>query len=330
MIIQCKQCRTKFRFDESQMEGDGVWMRCGRCQHVFFHDNPLNLAKPSASTPAAPSDFREPPSSKTDGPLSFEPAGPGKAASPADEDVESFLQDVIAPEAPPREQAAPAAPAGLSPEDIEFSPGAPDADEEELMEEPVEDQPAHPVRRKRKWLSVILWIWSILIIIVAPAVLMYFLYPQQLDRYVQLGRKYIHASPASEGQSVVMQVQLQDIRQRVVSNYLLGVVRIVEGSVVNRADYAVARIQVKAELMDAYSVILDQRVSYAGNVLSDEDLANLSEEEMAKRLALPEGRDDSNDRVVPNGRIPFMIVFTRDQPSAIKTTVSIAGAEKLL
>ncbi|PKN77922.1 MAG: hypothetical protein CVU51_16065 [Deltaproteobacteria bacterium HGW-Deltaproteobacteria-1] len=28
MIIQCRQCRTKFRFDDLNMEGDGLWMRC--------------------------------------------------------------------------------------------------------------------------------------------------------------------------------------------------------------------------------------------------------------------------------------------------------------
>ena len=41
MIIQCRQCRIKFRFDDALMQGDGLWMRCSRCQHVFFQDNPL-------------------------------------------------------------------------------------------------------------------------------------------------------------------------------------------------------------------------------------------------------------------------------------------------
>ena len=41
MIIQCKQCRTKFRFDDSMMQGSGVWLRCSRCGHVYFQENPL-------------------------------------------------------------------------------------------------------------------------------------------------------------------------------------------------------------------------------------------------------------------------------------------------
>jgi predicted Zn finger-like uncharacterized protein len=40
MIIQCRKCETRFRFDENLMEGDGVWVRCSRCQHLFFQERP--------------------------------------------------------------------------------------------------------------------------------------------------------------------------------------------------------------------------------------------------------------------------------------------------
>jgi len=88
-----------------------------------------------------------------------------------------------------------------------------------------------------------------------------------------------------------------------------------------------ARILVKGDIVDAYAVVLDSKMSYAGNVLTEEELTNLSEEEIIKRLSLPEGLNNANDRVIPDGQIPFMIVFTRDQPGVIKTTVMIAGAE---
>jgi predicted Zn finger-like uncharacterized protein len=41
VIIECKKCGTKYRFDESQIEGDGVWVRCTRCEETFFQENPL-------------------------------------------------------------------------------------------------------------------------------------------------------------------------------------------------------------------------------------------------------------------------------------------------
>ena len=54
MIIQCRKCDTRFRFDDTLIEGDGVWVRCSRCQNVFFQERsaagkslaPLPLTKP--------------------------------------------------------------------------------------------------------------------------------------------------------------------------------------------------------------------------------------------------------------------------------------------
>ena len=89
-------------------------------------------------------------------------------------------------------------------------------------------------------------------------------------------------------------------------------------------------MRVKAELLDAYSVVLESRTSYAGNVLTDEELMNLTDEEMQTRLSYPEGRENSNERVIPNGQIPFMIVFITVPQNAIKTTVAVSGAERLL
>ena len=52
MIIQCRQCRTKFKFDDAFMQGSGVWLRCSRCGHVYFQENPL--MKPETDLPSEP------------------------------------------------------------------------------------------------------------------------------------------------------------------------------------------------------------------------------------------------------------------------------------
>ncbi len=51
MIIECKKCGTKYRFDESQIEGDGVWVRCTRCEETFFQENPLAEPPPPVEAP---------------------------------------------------------------------------------------------------------------------------------------------------------------------------------------------------------------------------------------------------------------------------------------
>ncbi|HRY38404.1 MAG TPA: DUF3426 domain-containing protein [Smithellaceae bacterium] len=333
MIVQCKQCRTKFRFDDAQMEGDGLWMRCSRCQHVFFQDNPLNI-KASAVTPqAAPAFSKEIPSEKTTGRLSFEPAAAVRGEITPDEDLTHSPDAVTTPpqtvEDESQPEFTPEKMTGMPPTDMELRPESEKHDDTDEFLETSDETPAPPARKKRSrlWMFAL---WTMLVIIVIPAIVYFVVFPQWGERLVQIARNYIGVSQQAEGQSVKGHVKIQDIRQRVINNYILGNIRIIEGTAVNQADFAVARVMVKAQILDAYAVVLGERESFAGNVLTDEELTNMSEEEILQKLSLAEGRDNSNQRVIPNGSIPFMIVFTRDPPGGIKTTVIISGAERLL
>jgi hypothetical protein len=182
----------------------------------------------------------------------------------------------------------------------------------------------------RKVLKVALWV--ILVVVAIPAVIYFLIFPQIGDRLIRIADQYIGTGIREPARPEVVtgQIKLQDIRQRILNNYILGPIRIVEGTAVNQADYPVSRIVIKGEIVDAYSVVLGERVSYAGNVLTDEELISLPEEAILKKLNQPEGRDNSNDKVIQGGQIPFMIVFAREPAGVIKTTVMTVGAERLL
>lgn len=45
MIIQCEQCRTKFKLDDNKVSERGVKVRCAKCRHVF------TVRKPGATVP---------------------------------------------------------------------------------------------------------------------------------------------------------------------------------------------------------------------------------------------------------------------------------------
>lgn len=334
MIIQCKQCRTKFRFDDAQIVGDGLWMRCSRCQHVFFQDNLKKTTAAAGNPEIKPVSPQTVASEKTASRLAFEPAEVAAKKVIPDDDVARFLHDVMAQEktadddikqAPP---SADRAGAGLA--DMELSTEFENLDELHESQDASEAVLPPPVRKRSRGRKVALGIWAILIIIVVPAFISFVVFPPLGERYVRIVYQYIGAAEHQGGQSVAAQVKLQDIRQRVINNYILGNIRVVEGTAVNQADFSIARIVVKAQILDAYAAVLNERVSYAGNILNDEELVTMTEEEIAQRLSLPEGRSNSNDRLLPNERIPFMIVFTGESPGIIKTTVSIAGAERLL
>jgi predicted Zn finger-like uncharacterized protein len=48
MIVQCQNCQTKFRLDETKIPPAGSWVRCGKCQDVFQVLPPGSPAQDSA------------------------------------------------------------------------------------------------------------------------------------------------------------------------------------------------------------------------------------------------------------------------------------------
>ncbi len=329
MIIQCRQCRTKFYFDDAMMQGDGMWMRCSRCQHVFFQDNPL-IIREEIETPLVPgSIFSEepvPPKESTDLTKEIPPV------SDRDEDVVRFLDNVMEAKKTLTDKVNVEIEKtrGESTDKENFVSAERSAAFRDLKEKVEDFEQKKPLSGKssRKTWKVI--VWAVLVIIVIPVVIYFFIFPQLGDRFIKIANKYIGEQEPVRPEVVIGQVKLQDIRQRMLNNYVLGQIRVMEGTAVNQADYPISRIVIKGAIVDAFSVVLGERTSYAGNVLTDDELINLPEEEILRKLSQPEGRNNSNDKIIPNGQIPFMIVFTREPAGVIKTTVTTIGAERLL
>lgn len=332
MIIQCKQCRTKFRFDDAKIAQEGIWVRCNRCQHVFFQEPPKKIHSAGFAADGDEPPRSAPAAEKTEGRLAFEPAGSPAGKGPPDEDLVSFLQDVMEKGKMTGDEAK----QGLPFADQEGG-DAPDAETfgEFSRGDAPRDALTFPRRRKsRVWMFAL---WTLLVVAVVPALVYFVFFPALGERLLNAGGQgwenvlsTVGLSRPAESLPVTAQVRLQDVRQRVVENYILGPVRIVEGKAVNQAEFPISRVQVKAEILDAYAVVLNEQMSYAGNVLNDDELVTMTEEEMKIRLSLPEGQSNANDRIEPNGRISFMVVFTGETPGMMKTVVKIVGAERLL
>ena len=133
----------------------------------------------------------------------------------------------------------------------------------------------------------------------------------------------------SQRDIITDQVEFINVRQRFVKNESLGNLRVIEGEVVNRADFPVAKIKVMGELFDSSGALLAARISYCGNVLPDETLGRLKEEEIRSVLSILSGGNLSNDKILPKGQLPFMIVFTREPTGVAKATVTAVGAERI-
>jgi predicted Zn finger-like uncharacterized protein len=318
MIIQCRQCRTKFRFDDAKMEEEGVWLRCSNCRHVFFQDN-VPGALPDRELPA---NGEKTPSADGSSMPRMGVLPKDVPISGGDDDAAQFLENVLQ------------AKKDLNDEVLLRDIEKPDEEEDDIdgvsRTEEDQDKKGKAPQRRGKILKIFLWV--ILVIVVVPAIIYFFVFPQVGDRLLRVVNKYVDIGirEPARPEVVVGLVKLQDIRQRILNNYILGQIRVVEGTAVNQADYAISRIVIKGEIVDAYAVVLGERASYAGNVLTEEELTTLPEEEILRKLSQPEGRSNSNDKIIPNGQIPFMIIFTREPAGVIKTTVMTIGAERLL
>jgi len=95
-----------------------------------------------------------------------------------------------------------------------------------------------------------------------------------------------------------------------VQNSQTGVLVVFNGIVLNQYTEPRSLIRLCANLLTGdEKKRLAVGYSYAGNVLSQEELRNLSFEEIEARLMNPEGSERPNRNLLPDVGLPFMLVF---------------------
>ena len=330
MIIQCKQCRTKFRFDDAHMQGGGIWLRCSRCGHVYFQENPFAKKNDVSPLPEPEQEAKRAAAEETLPPDEI------PAVFHRDEQGMKSLEKIMTARRRDRE--------GIDldletyrhedQEEIDVQTGQPEG----IAEDNVIKETAGNSTSKSTGKIWKVAVWSILVILVIPLFIYFYVYPQYGEQLVFSGEYLFErfnelrgvSTQPKTGAFINQMVKLQDVRYRRINNYILGQIGVLEGTALNRADFPLSRIQIKGDIVDAYAVVLGERSSYAGNILTDEELINLSEEEILMKLLRPEGLNNANDKILPGGQIPFMIVFPSEPSGVIKTTVVTIGAERLL
>jgi predicted Zn finger-like uncharacterized protein len=334
MIIQCRKCETRFRFDDHLMEGDGVWVRCSRCRHVFFQERAADDL--SAAEPEIPSvrisdarrtlEDRFPVTEKgltaeVKSEVMPQPKAGTETALPVEFEKEpSFEEDR----------------AELGRESVGGS--AAGVEKEEETEEGGEEATEVGTGRRR-WVRTLLKLIALMvfIVIVAGAVSLY-LFPEIRIQVLVSASPWLRGIPVLENLVVqktkssttaLAPVRIKEIRQRSVANLLTGNLRVIEGVAVNQAPYPLTRIRVRLVIADAYDAVLGEKIVSCGNILTDSELGAMAEAEIQRELSIPQGSDVSNERIAPNGEIPFMIVFNQEQAGAVKTTIVPAGADRI-
>lgn len=260
MVIECRKCGTNYRFDESLVTGEGIWVRCSRCHHVFFQE-PSTGGETFASPQA--------------GPL------PLPTEEPKAGEIGETQADV----------------------------------EEESGEE-----------RAGFWTFRKLTVFLAVLVLIGGGIF-FWLKPQEGKGLLENlpfwppVAKYLGietAPPMMNGG-----IDFVDVRENFVKNWVIGDVMVITGTAVNRNDYILSRIKVRAKLLDAQGQFIREVESFGGLVLPDDELAKLTEKEIGEKIALPVG-----GAIEPGGKIPFTIVFTNPPKAAVEFIVELASSER--
>ncbi len=318
MIIQCPKCETRYRFDDSLMGEDGIWVRCTRCQNVFFQTQTADhKLGESAELPSVRiSDAKR----TSDDRFSPEYAMQGK-------------KEIENPLAQPRSEGEPS---------VDFKKESslnPENGEENEVEK--EDAPIAQQAKKRHWGRMLLAIAAVCVFItITVGAVVFALYPDIRNSAILYVRPYLKGIPVlknifpEEKKDVHVSLEslkIKDIRRRTVTNIISGSLQVIEGVVANDADYPVSQIKIRLVITDSSDAVIGQKIAYCGNIITDEELGAMTEIEIQRELSNPMGSDFPAERILPKSEIPFMVVFTQEQTvGETKTTVTVAGVDRNL
>lgn len=314
MIIQCDRCGTRYRFDDTKLAVEGGWFRCSRCAHVFFLRRPLS-EPPVVERPEEPAIHPEVPSDTF-------PGEGGQPRAGTDFDELSRIIDEI-------DRRGEQAPLEKEPFDSDITH---EHREEKTQEIPRDKENVPREEGKRTLRTIVTFFLTPLLIILIAASVYFWLFPEigagLVDRISSLPglEKIFHADRSDSAVSVELAaVDFTDIEERYVTNWIVGNVLVVEGQAINNNKRPVSDIRIRGKLIDSGGAVLVAQESYCGNILTDEELTNLTEKEMADALSIPGGSSFSNRNIASRGSVPFMLVFANPLMSVKEVAVELAG-----
>lgn len=298
MIIQCEACKTKYNFDEKKTEGDGFWVRCTKCENVFFQKTP----PPDMAPPLA--DFMGP--DEEDHEKGFD-------------DLSEVIDEIGTGDKEVREVVM---------EDISIP-----EEKEEKQKKARKEKIPRKTKRVR-WSPVALIAYIIVFILVVAGVYLW-LFPdlgiKVLERISALPVLERIVGPAGEGRGVDLQksaIGITDVEETYIENWVTGKLLVVEGIAANNNDYSVSKVRIRGRVLDESGGSIGEVESYCGNIIGDEELSNLTEVEIRQELSNPFGKAFPNKDIPAGGKIPFMLVFTNLANGANELSVELAGVEK--
>ena len=333
MIIQCEKCGTKFNFDDTALKKEGSRVRCSVCKQVFvayledqvepeegtfFSLDEKELDLNEGTTEKEQEDQVEPEEdaffSLDEGTTEAEQEDQAvdfdKALEESVVDIENAetVQLEELPDSEEEEEAGgaekPADRTGLE------EPALADIEEhgEEIFmgetEETPSTAPVQDRRSKSHFLPVLLVI--ILLLMGSAAAIRFWAPPRLVPSFLSF------LKPVEKPQIVDMGVRrlsFKAVTGSFVASEKAGRLFVIQGMVKNNYPKSRSFIRIKGTILDEKGQVVKKKLVYAGNTFKEEEIKELSLEEIEKAMGNRYGMGGKNFNVVPGVLVPFMIIF---------------------
>jgi len=319
MIIECKQCGSKFKLDEGLIREEGSKVRCSICKSVFkafpngispkederrkVVDQSLGETVTLDAHPTLEEQRPEPLLEDT-----FE----AELAKALQEESETKRIETLSPDQIPEEE-----------EELRFdfeegtkrqpqaepSPAPPlQREAAKIPEAPPKPEKAAPKKRKKGGVPRFLMIALIVVLLLTggAAALLYFApeqVPESLISYLGVAGKPEVKDPG------VRRLSFKNVSGKFYQSTKAGNLFCIQGVVFNNYPGSRSFIRVKGSLLDEKGAAVKQKLAFAGNAFSENELKDMSLEQINQGLANRTGKGNVNVNVKPQASVPFMIVF---------------------
>lgn len=123
-------------------------------------------------------------------------------------------------------------------------------------------------------------------------------------------------------------INFVEVKERFRKSNVSGELLVISGLAMNEYDHPVSRVKLRAKIFDKAGVVLGVVDTYAGNLLTENELDRLNVEQMMEILLIPQGRDIANMNIHSRASIPFMFIFLNPPKEVDEFTIDLSGMER--
>jgi predicted Zn finger-like uncharacterized protein len=319
MIIECKQCGSKFKLDEGLLREEGSKVRCSLCKNVFRVYPKGLLPKGDEKPKIVDQKLGETVTLDTHPTLEEQRPEPlledtfeAELAKALQEEAETKRIETLSPDQIPEDE-----------EELRFdfeesttheprpepSPASTLQREiSKIAEPPPKPEKPVPKKRRRRGLQRFLMVVLIVVLLLTggAAAILYFAPEQVPESWTSL--LGVAGKPQVKDPGV-RRLSFKNVSGKFSQSAKAGNLFCIQGVVLNNYPGSRSYIRVKGSLLDEKGAAVKQKLAFAGNTFTENELKDMSLDQIKEALAHRAGKGDSNVNVKSQASVPFMIVF---------------------